>query len=144
MSNHPMQRKSDAKAERAAKENDELKRENRLLREEIADNRSERKQVLALLDKAQISAKPSKRRFRLLRLAALGGAAYAVITKTGAVTRVKEWAATMKARSQEVGSDLASKGSEMTHQVGDAIEHTGRRLERASETIERSSNAPGT
>jgi hypothetical protein len=130
---------SESKMDRTTKENVELKAENRLLREELAEDRSERKQVLDLLDRAQASMNgPSKRRFKLMRLVAVGGTVYAVVTKTGAVDRVKEWIDTMKGKTEQVGSDLASKSSEMTHQVGDAIEHTGRKLEQTGESIEQS------
>ena len=134
-----VQHLSETKLDRTAKENDELKAENRVLGDELAENRSERKQVLDLLDKAQISVSgPPKRRFKLLWLLAVGGAVYAVVTKTGAMGRVKAWIDTMRGKTGRLGSDLATKGSEMTHQVGDAIEHTGRKLEQSGENIERS------
>lgn len=130
-------RLSETKIDRTAKENDELKTENRLLRDELAENRSERKQVLDLLDSARISvSEPPKHQFKLLRLVAVGGAIYAVATKTGAVDRVKEWIDTMRAKTEQFGSDLASKTSEMTHVVGDVVEHTGRKVEQAGESIE--------
>jgi len=117
---------SEAKIDRTAKENDELKIENRLLREELADHRSEHKQVLDLLEKSRIStsgsASPS-RKFKLLRLIAIGGTVYAIVTKTSAVDRVKGWIDSMKA-------------SDGAYRVGDTIEHAGRKLEQTGENIE--------
>jgi len=133
---------AETKLDRTAKQNDELKAENRVLRDELAENRSERKQVLDLLDKAQISVSgPTKRRFKLLWLLAVSGAVYTVVTKTGLVSRVKAWIDTTRSKTVELSSDLATRGSEATHQVGDAIEHAGRKLEQTGESIERSGRA---
>lgn len=134
-----MQHLSDAKSDRTAKENDELKIENRLLREELADHRSERKQVLELLEKAQISTSgstPSGRRLKLLRLIAVGGTVYAIVTKTGAVDRVKGWIASIKGTTERFGSDVSSKASDVAHGVGDTVEHAGREIEQVGESIE--------
>jgi hypothetical protein len=135
-----IKRISEAKTDRTAKQVEELRTENRLLRDELAENRSERKQVLDLLDKAQISVGGrSKRRFKVLRLVAAGGAVYAVATQTGAVDRIKGWIDSMRGRSEELGSDFASKGSEMTHGAADAMEQTGRKLKQSGRKLEQTS-----
>lgn len=132
-----IKRISEAKTDRTVKQVEELKVENRLLRDELAENRSERKQVLDLLDKAQISVGGrSKRRFKVLRLVAAGGAVYAVATQTGAVDRIKGWIDGMRGKSQQIGSDLASKGSEMTHEAAGAIENTGRKVKQTGRKLE--------
>lgn len=136
--NDATHRLSEAKMDRTARENDELKTENRLLRDELAESRSERQHVLELLDKAQISVSgPTKRRFKVLRLVAMGGAVYAVAVNTGAMDRIRAWFDEMRGKSQQLGSEFASKGSDVTHQVGDVVEHTGRKLEEAGAKIER-------
>jgi hypothetical protein len=137
--NNAKQHMSETKIDRTAKENNELRAENRVLRDELAEDRSERAQVLDLLGKAQFSMSgPSKRRVKVLRLIAVGGAVYAVATKTGARERIKDWVNTMRGTTEQFGADLASKGSEMMQPVGDTIEHAGRKLERAGESIKQS------
>jgi len=132
-----IKRISEAKTDRTAKQVEELRTENRLLRDELAENRSERKQVLDLLDKAQISVSGRpKRRFKVLRLVAAGGAVYAVATQTGAVDRIRGWIDTMRGRSEEFGADLASKGSDMTHGAADTIESTGRKVKQTGRKLE--------
>jgi hypothetical protein len=139
--NNAMQHMSETKMDRTAKENHELRAENRILRDELAENRSERVQVLDLLDKAQFSiSRPSKRRFQVLRLIAVGGAVYALVTKIGARERIRDWVHTMRGTTEQFGADLASKGSEMIPTVGDTIEHAGRKLERAGESIKQSAS----
>jgi hypothetical protein len=134
--NNAMQHMSETKMDRTANENNELRAENRVLRDELAENRSERAEVLDLLGKAQFSmSRPSKRRFKVLRLIAVGGAVYAVVTRTGARERIKDWVNTMRGTTEQFGADLASKGSEMMQPVGETIEQAGRKLERAGETI---------
>ena len=138
-----LQRMSEMKLDRTARENNDLKTENRLLRDELAENRSERKHVLDLLDKAQISvSEPSKGRFPFLRILALGGGAYAVLTKTGGMEKVREWVNTARGKTEEIGSDLAAKRSEVTHKVGDSIEHAGRKIEATGEKIEEAAGTP--
>jgi hypothetical protein len=130
---------SEAKIDRTAKENDELKIENRLLREELADHRSEHKQVLDLLEKSRISTSgstSSRRKFKLLRLIAIGGTVYAIVTKTSAVERVKGWIDSMKGTTDRFASDVSMKASDGAYRVGDTIEHAGRKLEQTGENIE--------
>jgi hypothetical protein len=137
-----MHRMSEIRLDRTAKENDELKTENRLLRDELAENRSERKHVLDLLDKANISvSEPSKRRFTLLRLIAVGGAVYTVVTKTGAVEKVRGWVDTARGKTEALTADLSAKASDTTHRVGDTVEHAGRKIEKAGDKIEKASGA---
>jgi hypothetical protein len=134
---------SEAQMDRTAKENGELRAENRVLREELAGNRSEREQVLDLLGKAQISpSEPPERRFKLLRLVAVGGAVYAIITKTGAGNKVKEWMSALKRETAEFGSDVESRGSEAQREVGKTIEHAGRSLQQVGDSIEQSARTP--
>jgi len=134
-----MQHFSEAKVERMAKENDELKMENRLLREELSDHRSEHRQVLDMLEKARISdaeGAPSGRRFKLLRLIAVGGTVYAIVTKTGAVDRVKAWIESMKGTTDRFATDVSRKASDVAHGFGDTVEHAGRRIEQTGDRIE--------
>jgi len=139
-----IKRISEVKTDRTAKhldelkaEKDELKTENRLLRDELAENRSERKQVLDLLDKAQFSGGGrSKRRFKVLRVIAAGGAVYAVVTQTGAVEKVKQWIDSMRGRSARLESEFVSKGSEMTHGAADVVQETGRKLKQSGRKVE--------
>lgn len=134
-----MQHFSEAKSDRMAKENDELKFENRVLRDELADHRSEHKQVLEMLEKVQLSSNGSRssgRKFKLLRLIAVGGAVYAIITKTGAVDRVKGWIGSMKGTTDRFATDVSMKASDAAYGFGDTIEHTGRKLEQTGESIE--------
>jgi hypothetical protein len=125
-----MQHFSEAKVERMAKENDELKMENRLLREELSDHRSEHKQVLDMLEKARISdaeSAPTGRRFKLLRLIAVGGTVYAIVTKTGAVDRVKAWIDSVKGTTDRFATDVSMKASDA---VRDRIDQVARPSER--------------
>src|SRR5512132_3553708 len=60
------QRMMEMKADRAESQNEQLKAENRVLRDELEENRSERQRVLDLLERAEFAvAEPTKRRFRL-------------------------------------------------------------------------------
>jgi len=137
-----MHRMSEMRLDRTAKENDELKTENRLLRDELAENRAERKHVLDLLDKADISvSEPSKRRFTLLRIVAIGGAVYTVVTKTGAMEKIREWVDTARGKTEAFSADLSAKASDTTHRVGDTVEHAGRKIEKAGDKIEKASGA---
>jgi len=84
------QRMTEMKADRAESQNDQLKAENRVLRDELEETRSERQRVLDLLEKAQFTMdEPKKRRFRVFRLLLAAGAIYALGTRTGAFQRVK-------------------------------------------------------
>ena len=131
-----MHRISEAKMDRTARENDELRTENKLLRDELDESRSERKKFLDLLDKGQLTTPPgSKRRgYKLMRLVAIGGAVYAVGVKTGAIERVKGW---LQGKASELDTQLKDTTAAVTHRVGDAIEHAGRDAERLGESIER-------
>ena len=134
-----MQHFSQAKVERMAKENDELKMENRLLREELSDHRSEHRQVLDMLERARISdaeSAPTGRTFKLVRLMAVGGTVYAIVTKTGAVDRIKAWIDSMKGTTDRFATDVSMKGSDAAHGFGDTVEHAGRRLEQTGDRIE--------
>ena len=86
------QRMMEMKADRAESQNEQLKAENRVLRDELEENRSERQRVLDLLERAEFAvAEPTKRRFRLFRLLLAAGAIYAVGTRTDTFQRVKGW-----------------------------------------------------
>lgn len=131
-----MQRITEAKIDRTTRENEELKTENRLLRDELSESRSERKQVLDLLEKGQFTTAASKPRrgTKLLRLVAFGGAVYAIGVKTGALERVKNW---MRGRTEGFDSELREKGSEAAYRAGDVIEHAGRTTQDAGRTMEK-------
>jgi hypothetical protein len=66
----------------------------------------------------------------------MGGAVYAVAQKTGFMERAKDWWRRMQGRSDEWGMGMESKSSEMTHKVGDTIEHTGRTLKQTGQKIQ--------
>ena len=117
------QRMMEMKTDRAESQNDQLKAENRVLRDELAENRSERQRVLDLLDKAQFTMEePKKRRFRVFRLLLAAGAIYAVGTRTRAFDRVKGWINEMRGQMDEV----AAQGTEKASEAGDPMEQTAK------------------
>jgi hypothetical protein len=129
------QRMSEAKMDRATRELDELRFENRMLRDELDESRSERKQFIDLLEKMP-TGNHTKRRYKLLRMVAMGGAVYAVAAKSGWLERAKDWWHRMQGRGDEWSSELESKSSGMTHRVGDTIEHTGRTIKQTGRKLE--------
>ncbi|MGH2530030.1 MAG: hypothetical protein ACRDH0_11980 [Actinomycetota bacterium] len=132
-----IQRMADLKAERAEAENRELKTENRLLRDELSESRSERQRVLDLLDKAQFTVnEPRKRRFRLFRLLAAAGAIYAVGTSTGAFDRIRPWMDRMRGRMDEVASEGTDRASGAADKISDVVENAGRKMEQAGDRME--------
>ncbi|MGH2660937.1 MAG: hypothetical protein ACRDHS_15075 [Actinomycetota bacterium] len=132
-----MQRMADLKAERTEAENRELKTENRLLRDELSESRSERQRVLDLLDKAQFTVnEPRKRRYRLFRLLAAAGAIYAVGTSTGAFDRIRPWTDRMRGRMDEVASEGTDRASGAAAKISDVVEHAGRKMEQAGDRME--------
>jgi len=131
------QRMTEMKADRAESQNDQLKAENRVLRDELAENRSERQRVLDLLDRAQFTMEePKKRRFRAFRLLLAGGAIYAVGTRTGAFDRVKGWVNEMRGQMDEMAAQGTEKAAEAGYKMGDVVEHTGRKIQKAGEGVE--------
>jgi hypothetical protein len=119
------QRMTEMKADRAESQNDQLKAENRVLRDELAENRSERQRVLDLLDRAQFTMEePKKRRFRVFRLLLAAGAIYAVGTRTGAFDRVKGWVNEMRGQMDE----MAAEGSEKASEAGDRMEQSAKEI----------------
>jgi len=131
------QRMMEMKTDRAESQNDQLKAENRVLRDELAENRSERQRVLDLLDKAQFTMEePKKRRFRVFRLLLAAGAIYAVGTRTGAFDRVKGWVNEMRGQMDEMAAQGSEKASEAGYKMGDVVEHTGRKIQKAGERVE--------
>jgi hypothetical protein len=119
------QRMMEMKADRAESENKQLKAENRVLRDELAENRSERQRVLDLLDKAQFTVEePKKRRFRVLRLLAAAGVIYAIGSRTGAFDRLRGWKDQMRGQMDEM-AEQGSEASEAGNTMGDVVEHTG-------------------
>ena len=131
------QRMMEMKTDRAESQNDQLKAENRVLRDELAENRSERQRVLDLLDKAQFTMEePRKRRFRVFRLLLAAGAIYAVGTRTGAFDRVKGWINEMRGQMDEMAAQGTEKASEAGYKMGDVVEHTGRKIQKAGERVE--------
>ncbi len=119
--NGARRRISDVKADRLVKEKDELRTENRLLRDELAETRSERQHVLELLDK--VTTPPEKkRRHRLLRLFAFGGAVYAVAAQTGAIDLARNWINAMRRRRMGLEAELMSNGAEVLHETADKID----------------------
>lgn len=131
------QRMMEAKADRAESQNEQLKAENRVLRDELEDTRSERQRVMDLLEKAAFTVEePRKRRFRLFRLLLAAGAIYAVGTRTGTFQRVKGWMNEMRGQMNEMAERGTQKVSEAGYKVGDVVEHTGRKIQKAGERVE--------
>jgi hypothetical protein len=125
------------KADRAESQNEQLKAENRVLRDEIEENRSERQRVLDLLEKAEFTVEePKRRRFRVFRLLLTAGAIYAVGTRTGAFQRVKGWMNEMRGQMDEMAARGTEKAKEAGYRVGDVVEHTGRKIQKAGEHVE--------
>jgi len=130
------QRMTEMKADRAESQNEQLKAENRVLRDELAETRSERQRVLDLLERAQFTVEePKKRRFRLFRLLAAAGAIYAIGTSTGAFDRLKERMNQMRGQMDDMSAQGAEKVSEAGYKVGDVVEHTGRKMQKAGERV---------
>ncbi len=131
------QRMMEMKADRAESQNDQLKAENRVLRDELDQTRSERQRVLDLLEKAEFTVEePKKRRFRVLRLLLAAGAIYAVGTRTGAFQRVKAWMNKMRGQMDEMAARTTEKATEAGYKLGDVVEHTGRKIQKTGERIE--------
>ena len=131
------QRMTEMKADRAESQNDQLKAENRVLRDELEETRSERQRVLDLLEKAQFTMEePKKRRFRVFRLLLAAGAIYAVGTKTGAFQRVREWKNQMRGQMDEMAARTTEKATEAGYRLGDVVEHTGRTIQKTGEHVE--------
>jgi len=117
------QRMMEMKADRAESQNEQLKAENRVLRDELEENRSERQRVLDLLEKAEFTVdEPRKRRFRLFRLLLAAGAIYAVGTRTGAFQRVKGWMYEWRGQMDEMAARGTEKATEAGYKVGDVVE----------------------
>ncbi len=131
------QRMTEMKADRAESQNEQLKAENRVLRDELEETRSERQRVLDFLEKAQFTVEePKKRRFRMFRLLLAAGAIYAVGTRTGAFDRVKGWVNEMRGQIDEMAAQSSEKASEAGYKMGDVVEHTGRKIQKAGERVE--------
>src|SRR5213594_4526171 len=131
------QRMTEMKADRAESQNDQLKAENRVLRDELEETRSERQRVLDLLEKAQFTMEePKKRRFRVFRLLLAAGAIYAVGTRTGAFQRIKEWMNQMRGQMDEMAARTTERATEAGHKLGDVVEDTGRKVQKTGERIE--------
>jgi hypothetical protein len=131
------QRMMEMKADRAESQNEQLKAENRVLRDELEENRSERQRVLDLLEKAEFTVgEPKKRRFRVFRLLLAAGAIYALGTRTGAFQRVKEWMNQMRGQIDEMADRTTERATEAGYKIGDVVEHTGRKIQKAGERVE--------
>jgi hypothetical protein len=131
------QRMMELRADRAESQNEQLKVENRVLRDEIEGNRSERQRVLDLLEKAEFTVEePTKRRFRLFRLLLAAGAIYAVGTRTGAFQRVKGWMNGTGGQLDGMAARGTERAAETAYRVGDVVEHTGRKIQKAGERVE--------
>ena len=131
------QRMMEMKADRAESQNEQLKAENRVLRDELEENRSERQRVLDLLDRAEFTVEePGKRRFRLFRLLLAAGAIYAVGTRTGTFKRVKGWMNEMRGQMDQMAARGTEKVTDAGYKVGDVVEHTGRKIQKTGERVE--------
>jgi hypothetical protein len=131
------QRMMEMKADRAESQNEQLKAENRVLRDELEENRSERQRVLDLLERAEFAvAEPTKRRFRLFRLLLAAGAIYAVGTRTDTFQRVKGWMSEMRGQMDQMAARGTEKVTDAGYKVGDVVEHTGRKIQKTGERVE--------
>jgi hypothetical protein len=125
------------KADRAESQNEQLKAENRVLRDEVEENRSERQRVLDLLERAEFAVEePRKRRFRLFRLLLAAGAIYAVGTRTGAFQRIKGKMNEMRGQMDQMAARGTEKVTDAGYKVGDVVEHTGRKIQKTGERVE--------
>jgi hypothetical protein len=130
-------RMTEMKADRAESQNEQLKAENRVLRDELEENRSERERVLDLLERAEFTVEePRKRRFRVFRLLVAAGAIYAVGTRTGAFQRVKGWMNEMRGQMDQMAARGTEKATEAGYKMGDVVEHTGRKIQKTGERVE--------
>jgi hypothetical protein len=135
------QRMMEMKADRAESQNEQLKAENRVLRDELEENRSERQRVLDLLERAEFAvAEPTKRRFRLFRLLLAAGAIYAVGTRTGAFQRIKGKMNEMRGQMDQMAARGTEKVTDAGYKVGDVVEHTGRKIQKTGERVEQAGN----
>jgi hypothetical protein len=131
------QRMMEMKADRAESQNEQLKAENRVLRDEVEENRSERQRVLDLLERAEFAVEePRKRRFRLFRLLLAAGAIYAVGTRTGAFQRIKGKMNEMRGQMDQMAARGTEKVTDAGYKVGDVVEHTGRKIQKTGERVE--------
>ena len=106
------QRMMEMKADRAESQNEQLKAENRVLRDELEENRSERQRVRDLLERAECAvAEPTKRRFRLFRLLLAAGAIYAVGTRTDTFQRVKGWMSERRGQMDQMAARGTAKSA---------------------------------
>jgi hypothetical protein len=130
----------EAKMDHAESQNEELKRKNRMLLDELERDRSERERVLDLLEKATISAKsPTKRRGRFLRLLIAAGAAYVFGAKAGRerYEQIRGWWDRLMNRPEVV--ELKDRGADMARKATDKAAETADKASRAmDETMAKS------
>ena len=116
----------DARMDNLARENDELKMENDLLRDELDGDRKTRDRMMSLLDRLDVEARP-KRRIGLFRLVVIGGAAYVLGTKAGRqrYDQLRAWWQKAMSRTTEATqswSNSASQSiSDLEQKVGQGI-----------------------
>jgi hypothetical protein len=130
MTSEVKERMADARLDNLTRENDELKVENELLREELDSDKKSRDRMMSLLDRLDVEARP-KRRIGLVRVLVIGGAAYVLGAKAGRerYEQMRAWweksrqkamnRANGKAESWSTSSTMG--GSELEHRVGQGI-----------------------
>jgi hypothetical protein len=120
-------RATDARMDSLSRENDELKVENELLRDELDGDRKTRDRMMGLLDRLDVEARP-KRRIGLVRVLVIGAAAYVLGAKAGRerYEQIRAWWKQAKNRTTEAtqswsNGSSGSMGSELEHQVSQGI-----------------------
>ncbi len=131
MSSDVKDRVTDARMDDLSRENDELKLENDLLREELKGDRKTRDRMMGLLDRLDVEARP-KRRIGLIRVLVIGGAAYVLGAKAGRErydqlrtwwdkTRQKAMTRTNGMAESWGNGSSGSMGSDLEQRVGQGI-----------------------
>jgi len=106
-------RVQDARIDNLSRENDELKVENEVLREEIDGDRKTRDRMMSFLDRLDVEARP-KRRIGLFRLLVIGGAAYVLGAKAGRqrYDQIRAWWQKAMNKTTEATQGLSNSASQ--------------------------------
>src|SRR5262245_50583056 len=116
-------RVTDARIENLSRQNDELKVENDLLRDELDGDRKTRDRMMSLLDRLDVEARP-RRRIGFFRVLIVGGAAYVLGAKAGRqrYEQIRSWWHKAMNRTNEATQSWTNSASEsmsdLEHRVG--------------------------
>ena len=122
------ERATDARMDHLARENDELKVENDLLRDELDGDRKTRDRMMSLLDRLDGEPRP-KRRIGLFRVLVVGGAAYVLGAKAGRqrYDQIRAWMQKTMNRNgsgswtSSTGTTPGTMGSDLEARMGQGI-----------------------